>query len=262
VATLEGAGDDRELAYALGMLGMALIYAGDLSEAENVVQRGETLARTLNDPLSLMLALSVKAQVAIWTKQDFATAQAALEEELQYGRQSGNSWLVAEALFGAGLIAYGQSDWATAQQYFAEAHELFQEMGDRNFANMAYSGLADLARHQGDLPRAAALYREIIAAWHDIGHRAGIVRCLECLGFIAGAQGQFQRAASLFGAAEAQRQQLGNVMMPDETAEYDRELSALRVRLGDATEAFEAAWQAGQKLDFDAAIRLGLAPQQ
>ena len=258
VEVLEAAGDDRELTFALEISGSALLYFGDAPSARQALGRGEALARARNDPLSLAFVLSGLIQLSVITDHDLEAARAYAEEELHLGQQSGDRSLIAEAMFGLGVIALAGSDWSAARHHLGEASRLFEEIGDRTFANSAYSYLADVARSTGELPEAEAQYQRVIAVWHEIGHRPGIARCLECLAFIAGAQGRVERAANLFGAAEALRENLATDMVPYEKVEYGRELAALRGQLGDQLAAFEAAWQAGRRMNYEEAVTLAL----
>jgi hypothetical protein len=257
VALLETAGDQHALALALGMWGMTLVYSGQMQTAREVLLRGEALARSLNDPMSLAVNLSAMMQINVWVDRDLPAARRRMEEELALGRQTGDQWLLAEALYGLGLMAYAERDWPAARTHLVEARQAFSALGDRSFATMALSGLADVARQLGDLAEAQTHYQAVTAAWRELGHRPGIARCLECLAFVAAAQSQVDAAASLLGAAEALREQLAAPMMPDEQTEYAQELAALR---GQATDqaAFNAAWQAGRQMDYDQAVEYAL----
>ena len=261
VQALEAAGDESSLGFALGIWGMALIYAGDLPSAREALQRGEAIARAQNNPVSLTVVLSGLTQIAIWMNQDFKAARAYIEEELRLGQKAGDRWVRAEALFGIGLVSMAENDFAAAKSNLGEAYQLFDEINDRAFGTMALSGLADLARRQGDLELAETHYRQVIKNWQQTGHLPGIARCLECLALVAGARGDFERAGRLFGAAEALREQLDSDMMPDEKEEYAAELAALRGRLGDAARAFDAAWQAGREAGYEQSVDLAFSAQ-
>jgi hypothetical protein len=66
-----------------------------------------------------------------------------------------------------------------------------------------------------------------------------------------------ERAAYLLGAAGALREQIQVPMLPDEQAEYDLELAALKQELSD--DAFQKAWLAGSVADLDQAVEYALA---
>jgi predicted ATPase/class 3 adenylate cyclase len=259
VPIMEAAGDRRELALALAALGLALIGTGEVDAAREALRRGEALARTEDDPVSLALIVIGLAQTAIWIDRDFEAARTLMSEVAQLGRRTSDPAAVAIAAYGLGWVAYSEGDWNTARRQLDEAMHLFEEIGDRSFANVAHSGLADVARRQGEFARAEADYREVITTWQALGHRPGVVRCLECLAFVASAQHKLDRAGTLLGAAEALRESLSAAMAPDEWTEYDLEVTVLRQAAEGRWDELEAAWEMGRHLSYEEAVELALS---
>jgi DNA-binding CsgD family transcriptional regulator len=91
----------------------------------------------------------------------------------------------------------------------------------------------------------------LVIAAHTRGfvHLPGIV---ECLARLAVGDGNHQNAARLFGAADAIRQQIGDVRFAVYQADYDAAVTATRAALGDSD--FEAAWTEGAALSIEEAI--------
>jgi hypothetical protein len=116
--------------------------------------------------------------------------------------------------------------------------------------------LGRVALSQGEYGRAAALLEEALLLSRDIGTRELVAAGLECLAWVAAARGQSRRAARGCGAAEALREVLGAPLPPDERADHDQAVHAMRTALGE--EAFAAAWSAGRALPLEQAIALAL----
>ena len=84
------------------------------------------------------------------------------------------------------------------------------------------------------------------------GDREGMAQSLACFGVLGAVCGRAEDAARLLGAAEAQRDALGNIAALPERASYERAAATARGVLGEA--AFAAAWAAGRALPLDEAI--------
>lgn len=66
------------------------------------------------------------------------------------------------------------------------------------------------------------------------------------------AQGDAKRSARLFGAAEALHEAIGEILEPEDRAEYDRYRAIARAALTE--EAFAAAWAKGRAMTIEQAI--------
>jgi DNA-binding CsgD family transcriptional regulator len=80
----------------------------------------------------------------------------------------------------------------------------------------------------------------------ELGEKWVIAACLLGLGEVVAAQGQLAWAAQLWGAAEALRETSGTPLTPSEHADYEQEVDAARIHLGE--KAFLAAWTEGRTL--------------
>jgi hypothetical protein len=74
---------------------------------------------------------------------------------------------------------------------------------------------------------------------------------------VAGRQGQPEQTARLFGAAQALRDQLETPLILVEQADYEHNLVAVRVALGE--DEFAAAWAEGQAMTIEQATAYALA---
>jgi non-specific serine/threonine protein kinase len=90
-----------------------------------------------------------------------------------------------------------------------------------------------------------------------LGERFYIAEALEQAGRCSLLEQRSERAAMLLAAAEALRNELGAPLRARASEAHARDVAQARAELGDAT--FAAAWYAGQRLPFEAAIDLVLA---
>jgi hypothetical protein len=81
--------------------------------------------------------------------------------------------------------------------------------------------------------------------FRQLGKKLRIALSSEAFAHLA-AREDAERAARLWGAAEALRERLGAPLPPNERAEYEREVAAVRQALG--AEGFAVAWAAGRSL--------------
>ena len=130
-------------------------------------------------------------------------------------------------------------------------------MGDEHRVNMIRSWLAHMERYEGHYQEAAAGYRKTILMWQKVGHRGAVAHQLESFAFVAEALEQMERAARLFGAAESLREKIAMSMDPQERAEYDQQVAALRDRMDE--EAFTSAWKEGRALSMEEAISYAIS---
>jgi tetratricopeptide (TPR) repeat protein len=155
---------------------------------------------------------------------------------------------------GRALGRTGHTDEAVAA--FDVAIRQFIELGDTRFALAGRSDMAHALRRGGRLDQAMAVYRETIGGWVHFGQKGAVADQLENIAYVQVERGRLDRAARLLGAAAAIRESSGARMSFDEVPERAAYLDRLRGAL--ATEAFEAAWNAGLALPQADAVALAL----
>jgi len=137
------------------------------------------------------------------------------EESLAIRRGLGNPWGIAESLINLGKTALAQRDHTVARDHYAAGLNIKQEIVDKQ----------------------------------------GIADCLEGFARIASGQANAERAARLYATAQILRQRVGVSPVSIERAEYDRDVTAVRARLG-AT--FDAVWESGYTMTLEQAIAYAL----
>ena len=89
------------------------------------------------------------------------------------------------------------------------------------------------------------------------GDRGGIAWCLEKLAEAGNLQSRLRPAAIIFGAASALRASVGSAMDAADRPAYERTISKIRTKLGEA--AFAAAWEEGRALTVEVAVDYALS---
>jgi non-specific serine/threonine protein kinase len=128
---------------------------------------------------------------------DDARAATLYEEALTLSRKHGDQHLTAGILDGLGVVALNQGDDARAVPQVEESLALYRELGDTRGIADALRSLGWLALNQGDLARAAALLEESLALYRKHGYPQYIAWVLHSLGSVALLQGDIERAATL-----------------------------------------------------------------
>jgi DNA-binding NarL/FixJ family response regulator len=123
----------------------------------------------------------------------------------------------ADALRGAGDVAFFQCDYAEAAAHLRDALRLNRELDDRTTAAMALQRLGTIAREQGRYDEARDLHSQSLAIWSELGDERGIAGSTNYLGFVAWLIGDHGAAESFGGAALAWFRQAHNLQDVAET---------------------------------------------
>jgi ATP/maltotriose-dependent transcriptional regulator MalT len=177
---------------------------------------------------------------------DYAAAASLMPEALALARQIEHTFLTGFILDQLGALAYAEGEVARAASLSEEGLRLLRQVGSASNVAVALHNLGRASRDQGDLHQAAAHYRESIALWAELGDAWFHCYALAGLASIATALGQMERAARLFGAAERLREAVGAPVWELDQAWYNRDVVALRSRLGPRT--FAQVWAEGRAL--------------
>ncbi len=110
---------------------------------------------------------------------------------------SGNSALLAKALYGAGNLNVVRANIEKALIFLEEALAIFKELGDKQGEARTLNdfGLTDM--WQANYERAITLFEESLVIKRELGDKRDIAIALNNLGYAAHSQGDFDRA-SLF----------------------------------------------------------------
>jgi len=154
------------------------------------------------------------------------------------------------------LHAFFAGDQAAARAAAAEGVRRARETGDLYTQAIMLLNLGSAALYAGDLAGAEPLLAEGLRLAHQIDDRVAQFYLLDAFGCHAALSGRARRGAQLFGAAETLRAEAGANIMPFLAPLFDRAQKSALGALGKAK--FEAAFEAGQRLDQDGGLRLAL----
>jgi tetratricopeptide (TPR) repeat protein len=132
-----------------------------------------------------------------WYQGDYQPAAELLEASLDLYRGFGNRGNVAHVLNTLGLIADGRGDHARALALYEECLALRRDLDDASGIACVLNNLAIVACRQEQYAQAIPLFEESLALHRAAGDRSGIVAALGNLGRATLLQGDPQRAATL-----------------------------------------------------------------
>ena len=242
---------DQDRAQALAAAGALAGYSGDLAAGRPMFDEAIDIWRELGRDREVAQALFDLGWGCFFV-DELTTGRACMEESLAIARRLDEPVLVNRAQLGLlqFLIAVGQLE--TVRSLGAEALQLSRALGDHWAEHFAHHYLADCALIESDFKTAAAHYARSLDAAARSGDR--IETCFELQGvaMTSAGLGRSERALRIAGAADAQLKALGHQFSVDFwSALLNRYLGQARADLG--TDA-DAAWQAGQRMGFEAAV--------
>jgi tetratricopeptide (TPR) repeat protein len=121
-----------------------------------------------------------------WRQGDLATARALLEESATLWRGQDDRGGLAEALHVLGHVRFDQRDHLAARNLFEESLQEYRRAGD-TIGGLPLLG--DLAQLTGDHELAAARYEESLAVWRKLRGTPGIASALHKLGQVSRSTG-------------------------------------------------------------------------
>jgi predicted ATPase/DNA-binding XRE family transcriptional regulator len=238
-------GDARRVAEGLARLGQLLADQGRTSEALALYAEALSFYRHLRDTQGIADAL-YRTGSAASDVEEYARATACFEESLALYRSLGNKYGAAYVLLNHAESAVRMRRFEEAEALAEESLALFTQLEDRRCIALVLVTLADVAHGEYDDVRALALCKEALALSVELNIRPGIVVCLERLARLAWAHNREERAARLHGAARGMRESMQAAMPPADRIPYDRDIDAMRTRMGDAR--FDAAETEGRTM--------------
>ncbi len=232
---------------------------GDFETAIAMHTTGLALARQLDDPFVLGVALFALADVADEHRPD--GRQLALFEEAAdlFRALNAGPWL-GTVLNAMAAIHRDRGAYARATALIEESLSLARACDFAWLIALALGHLGRISRMQGDLESALKLDREAIVIWYDMGDWWRLSRAINEYGITVEQTGQFEYATQLLAASEVLREQLDAAFMPVLALARDRALASLHRHLSDAK--FAAAWEAGRSMMVDELIAVVVNPPE
>jgi non-specific serine/threonine protein kinase len=246
--------DERALAfYTAAFLARA---QGDYAAARSWNEESVAIWRDLEAGEGLGHSLAHLGRVAL-AQGDLEAARKHLEETIAIFQERDDKYGLGKSLTWLGSVASAEGDDVSAFSYYQEGAAMFREVGEKAWLSVPVSYLGYVACRQGDYATARSFFDESFTIWREVQDPWSIGWGLEGLAGLAGAQGRQEQAARLFGAAEALLEISGVRLDACDRVDYDRNVAAVRARLGEA--AFATAWTEGQAMTIEQAIEYALA---
>jgi predicted ATPase len=246
------AGEDRETAVALAILGHTRWHMNDATEAVRLCEESLALARRSADRRGLAVAVREFSYV-LWHLEDYVRLEPLASEYLHLAGGLGDRSATADALLLLGRTALHHGDYARAASLYEESLSLSRAQRDKVAAVRAMVSLADLAVQRGTLAQAETLYQEGLVVSMELGDRWWLTRCVEGMALLEASRSRFARAATLLGVAAELRDTMRSQHPPS-----DQEQAVRRAREMLGAQAFDHAWAKGRAMTRDDLIAYAL----
>ncbi|MCW5880764.1 MAG: tetratricopeptide repeat protein [Anaerolineae bacterium] len=249
-------GEPRGIANALAGLGLVALADGDFEQATRLYEQSLVLRQEAGDGWEIghaHLNLGLAALATVRLDGSRAHFQASLAAYDELGDHAGS----AQAWLGLGEVARCERRWSEARACYERSLALAVEVGDDEtrawcLHNLGYVALAE-ERPSGARP----LFGDSLTLFAAREDAVGVAHGVAGVAAVAAATGQTTPAITLLAAAESELRRLhARPALPDQQA-IAHAVATVRQQLD--TEAFDAAWQAGQVLAFAAALDLARA---
>ena len=258
VHIFRSAGDNRWLAYGLGLLARVLTGQGQLAQARDLLDQARAVWRevqnTYGQPFDAYLRYYQGSAALL--QGDTATAGTLLESSLRDLEAAGDHIARGVVLGGLGLLAAQRGEHGLARARFAAGLPLLRGGIDEwDLALLLLNSGLEEARVAS--AAAGPLLADALRAWRQLGSTAGVALALAGLGEVAAGHGAPARAGRLFGAGRALLREGDPLLAVVVPYELSGRLAAARAD-GDPA-AFDQGLAAGQAWSVDEAVAAGLS---
>ncbi|MGI9110890.1 MAG: ATP-binding protein [Gaiellaceae bacterium] len=224
----------RVRAKALNAASILVDRQGDTEEARALLEEALGIYRSLGDERSAARMLSNLGGVAV-AEGNLEQAEALFEETLPLFRRVDDSRALMVTLSNLAAIAGLAGDRDRARALGEEALAVARSEGDQDQTSISLHNLGRAALNEGRLDDAGWCLRESLELGAELGYKEVIAYCLEGIGELAAVAGDERSAARLLGAGIAMLEHLGIPIGPEERNGYERAVSGLQLRLGEAS---------------------------
>ena len=134
-----------------------------------------------------------------WRQGDFMAARVHLDESVLLWRDTADRRGQAEALHVLGHVEFDQQDYAAAQVLFEESLAAYQLAADALGSLPLMADLGLVAYHRGDYAAAGVVFEKSLAEFRRHGLKDRVAGALNVVGDLARLAGDQDRAAALYG---------------------------------------------------------------
>lgn len=128
------------------------------------------------------------AGILAWAQSDYKAARVLYEQSVEIRNALGDRMGAAGTLCNLGVLAASQGDYREAEERYQECLISFEALGARAQAAVIYFNLGNLATNQAEYASALALYERSLALRRELKDTLGVAWCLHNLGCVANDQ--------------------------------------------------------------------------
>lgn len=224
------------IAMTLSNVGAVDYQQGDYEQARRHQQEALRLWQNLGNKLGTTHGQQHLGLIA-YAEGDFKQARLFLTESLEVRREIGDRWGIGRCLAALGSLASLEKNQDEARSLLEESVNLRREVGDRWGTAESLVELGRVALRTGDRTNAIANFREAWSLAVELGLKKVMVGCLEGMAFmiIMDKPGNeaLKVAGRWFKTAARLREEIRAAVPLSERADFNREASQLKMRLGE-----------------------------
>src|SRR5215207_2862762 len=188
--------------------------------------------RALGDDRYLAYALGLVPGTYVGDAGGYDLAMGLCDEGIALARRVGDRPLIAQALNVKGELARVHGDDDLALTVYEEGKALAEASGDEAHLILFLANLAYIADHRGDYEEARRLGCDALRLCWSLGRRMMAAWTVAQMAGPELGLGRPERGALLVGAADEALRVLGAALHPGDVSEHDRVLDGLRTALG------------------------------
>ncbi|MDQ2915058.1 MAG: adenylate/guanylate cyclase domain-containing protein [Chloroflexota bacterium] len=229
VPNLAGA-RDRETALALAWAGFLAYEEGRNADAFSLGDAGLAAARRSGDPATIVCAMLLFAPNRV-VETDPETVDRLMSEAIEVATIRNESFWLAwvHSFVGDVRRAEGREDDALA--HFASSIEFGRDSGDRFFVAQSLMNSAHIHLKRGSVAMARDLWAEALIAFSSLENDWGVAYALIGFAGAAIAEDHAERATLLLGAVDGWFRGMGIQIQPTDRPAFDRYLGSAQARL-------------------------------
>lgn len=225
--------DTEGITLSLILSASVLTHQGHYMRAQALIDEGLSRARELQNNSVISDALNIAATIAFLQGHYAMTRPLLEEGLALHNAWEDKRGRAYDLGFLGVLSLYSEQDFAAAQALVEESLALLKEVGDRRGIAKAHYRLGCITFEQDDYDTALAFFERSLAVLGELEDRWALASCLEGIAAVAAGQGNPAWAIRLCAAAEALRVAAGTTIPPIERARHEQTLGAARVYLSD-----------------------------
>jgi tetratricopeptide (TPR) repeat protein len=249
LALARSMGDVLRQAYALSMLGRD---QRDPQRSREQLEEAVVLFRKVGDWRFLAQTLGILGYIVL-SNGDLESAQEFLDEAYEVNQQSNNS-AMDFVLTGKAILCMLRGEYGQARTFVQTNIDDLEQKGNRMRVLWSYAWLGYVALREGSVAEAQQILVETIQNFHADQNKSGLAFALDKMASLYVLTDKPEAAARLIGWSDATRKEIGDPRPRIEQADLDRDIAAIKAKIG--ADAYEAAYNAGRGLTLDEAVAL------